>query len=233
MGGDFGAAATAIAAQTAEFIADNLARIAATAAVLALAADLANEAKDDFEEATDSIVDINRRREVLAARIHRHNLKVTLPFQKFAMTTALRMDEMQPDYNGLCSFYQSLSRRQLAGAQVASRNYLSLFCIQESKSRRELDYFSGIASVDSSYSRVKNQERREELMRNIKVDTVQSVHAGTFSGPNGVFGLIDSAAQIYGYIQNQSATQFAGAATLLGSGIASTGTGFDTSAFSG
>ena len=193
-------------------------KVVATLVIINEAKKLAEEAEDDLELATDTLVSINRRREELADTIHKHNLKVTLPFQKFAMRSVLDMDEMNVDYGGLCSYYQQMSRRQLAGARVASSNYMALFCVKESKARRELDYFAGVASVDSAYARVRNQQRREELMRNIKSDAILGVHSGTFTGPSGVFGLIESAAQVYGYIQNQASGQLSGALALVGYG---------------
>ena len=217
MGGGYATSAS-ISAESLRQAAVLAAKVVATLVILNEARKLAQEAEDDLEIATDTLVEINTRREELGDIIHKHNLKVTLPFQKFAMRSVLDMDELSVDYGGLCSYYQQMSKRQLAGARVASSEYMAMFCVKESKARRELDYFAGISAVDSSYSRVRNQQRREELMRNIKSDAILSVHAGTFTGPSGVFGLIESAAQVYGYIQNQASGQLSGALSLIGYG---------------
>ena len=217
MGGAVGGAAVAaavIARNIFEAALQSL-DVAASAALFAGGVSLASKAQRQFRDATDALVDLNACREEMACEIHRRNLTTNLPFQNSAMRIALDIQEPTPNYNGLCSFFHNLQVKRLFGAREAADNYSELFCIKPSFNRREFDYFTGLSSVDASYARVRSQERREELLRESKVSAVQSTHAGTFNSPQGVFGLIENAAGIYGYIQQQAAGSFAGAGSLV------------------
>jgi len=217
-GGGAAATAAAVLAQTAVLVAEFALRFGASIALIAVGLDLAEKAKEEFEEATDNLVDLNTIREQMACEIHNRNLSVTIPFQRSAMQTALGIRVPTTDYNGLCSFFHNLGIRQLVAGKEASGQYSEMFNVVPSAARREFDYFTGLSIADSSYARARNQERRTELLREAKVSAVQGTHAGTFNTPTGVFGLIENAAGIYGYIQGQSAGSFAGAASLVSYG---------------
>ena len=212
-GGGAAATAAAVIADTAAFIAENAFQLVIAGILLDTGRDIVEKAEEEFEFATDRLVEINECREQMACAIHEHNLSVTLPFQRQAMQTALSLSVPSSNYGGLCAFYHNLAMRSLSGGNAASRSYLNLFCVRPSPLRREIDYFAGISAVDASYARAKNQERREELLREIKVDAVLSAHRGTFSSPLPSFGLLESASNLYSYIQ-------ANAAGALGGGVA-------------
>lgn len=225
-GGGALATAAAIIAQTAQFVLKWAGDIILAGILLDTSIDIARKAKDDYESSTDNLIRINECREQMACEIHAHNLGVTIPFQRNAMQTALNIAVPSANYGGLCSFYQNLSIRSLSGARSASDEYSRLFCVKPSVLRRELDYFSGIASVDSSYARARNQERRQELIREIKTDAVLGTHAGTFVSQTPLFGLIEDAASIYAYIQSEAAGSLAGSLALFSYGVTSIGNSF-------
>lgn len=187
-------------------------------AFLGLGLILANDAYDEYKEATDNLVALNECREEMACRIHEHRLTVTVPFQKCAMDMALGLVVPSPDYNGLCGFYKSLAWNSLSEAQEAADTYSNMMCVKPSDCRRQLDYFAGLTAVDSAYATARIKERSEETIRQLKVDAVQSVHAATFTNPSGVFGLIESAAGVYGYIQQQAFSNLSGSVSLLSYG---------------
>jgi len=216
-GGGYSAAA-AIAARVAQFLLKWAGDIILAGILLDTGRDIAEKAKDEYRFATDKIVELNQCREELACAIQNHNLTVTLPFQRSVMDTALNAGVPAPNYGGLCAFYQNLAIRSLVGAKNASSEYSSLFCVKPSSLRREVEYYSGISGVDSSYARTRSQERRQELMRESKTRFVQSAHGATFTSPLPSFGLLETATDVYTQMQNNAAGALGGSIAALSRG---------------
>lgn len=187
---------------------------------------LAEKAYDEFKESTEDLIALNERREAMAETIHDHRLNVTVPFQKSALDRALALEVPSPDYGGLCSFYNSLANSSLHASHSAYDAYSSLLCTGKGSCARQLDFSAGLASVDGVYARGRFDERNQEEIRQLRMDTMQTIHAGTFTNPSGVFGLIESAASVYGFIQNQSFGALSGAVATLSLGVQGLFSGF-------
>ena len=212
------AIAAAISAQTENDNNNRNLEFAYGVAQVAVGVILGEKAYDEYTDATDDLEALNIRRQVMAETIHAHRLGVTIPFQIGAMNTALSIPEYPPDYESLCGFFNDIAMSSRDAARDASSSYSALFCMSPSSCRRALDYSAGLSAVDSTYARGRFDERTEERLRQLRMDTIQSIHSGTFTNPSSVFGLIDSAASVYGYIQEQAFNNLTGATTLLSYG---------------
>ena len=193
--------------------------IAASLLLSALGILLAIEARAEYEATTDLLEELNQCRLDMACELQEHNLGVIYPFIRCVMDEICEYEEPQPDYGGMCSFFQGFMSGTNDLAHQAHSTYVENFCFCPSDCQTQTGYYAALAGVDSAYARTRFQERREEKMRELKFRALQQAHAGTFRSPSAIFQLLDVAGSIYGYIQGQAFSNYAGALSVFGYGI--------------
>lgn len=194
------------------------AEIAAAAVVAAASLALAEEAYEEWKEATDDLEDAMARQIAMVEDQHAHTLGVTHAYLQTAMQEAFNYPVDAPDYGGVCSRMGTEIDRIYGRLQRADTSYHKSFC-QTRRRTGQIGHATGLAAVDAAFARGKFQERRRNRQEENRTRVIQNAHSGTFVNANAAFGLMNNAIEIFQNMSNSAIQALGGNLASFGAGL--------------